>query len=464
MDIIKKVKKFFNIRQSDPITEAFVNEMSKDAISEFNAMIAFVVVPNLVSQYNQKNISFSAITDKNSYKKYASSSMDKFKISKVELKQDVAELIVMTLPSNKKFSEVEALVIAHYISAKKAVVYSMEYSLENQFAICKPSVNGHENMGIFINNEKEFASEVIKQVLLDIEKNESEKAINEPPEETTTERFARKLAEQKKAFDKIPSEIENYITNPLLLELEGMDKLNDISASIAEHADYMISLLSDLPNVSEEGKLECQIVLASTLVTQYDKFVLGRSIASKSSIIDSFRIEQKIDYYRTLFIGFTTCSNPLNEWTLMEFAGLKGKMQIGNLVKPDSYGCLKRAVFTNANGERLMCRFVMLTSDQQNPKYVQEHKHELIVRQYSEDDYVIVPSIFDNYGRSSYYDILAYWIFCNPLAYDDVFNVHKFHLELEKQGISPNVSKGIIERAYIESKNKLHESLIELPF
>lgn len=439
MSIINSIKNIFkNNSASQKIKDA-------ETVKMFNSLVAFKVVPALVVRYNNGEISFEHFSNKSLYCPISSSLVDNISLTKTNI--DELEIIILTLPSNSQIAEVDTIIIAHNILNKKAKAYSMEYSFGNKFMICEPLLNEHSNIGTIVSNRKEFQDEVVKLAKSELfEKDENVVKTTESKGQTTTNEFV------------------DILTNPLLQDLNGMDKLDEINSKIVKNADHLLSLLPDYPEVTYDGRVECQIILASTLVPDYDKTVLSRAIALRNNDIDLFKIEQKIDYYRTMFIGFTTCSSLMNEWTLLDFAKIKGKMQIGNLVKPDSYGCLKRAIFTNANGERLMCRFVMLTSDQQNPKYVQEHKHELAVRQYSEDDYVIVPTIFDKYDRSSFYDILAYWIFCNPLAYDDVFNIHKFYAELEKRGIQTNKSNRAFEFAYIESRQRVMDALIELPF
>ena len=141
-------------------------------------------------------------------------------------------------------------------------------------------------------------------------------------------------------------------------------------------------------------------------------------------------------------------------WAFTKLARMKGSWQIRGLIKPDIYGNNKHAIFTDEDGKSYKCVFFMLTTEQQNLEYIQENKESLSLDYISEDMCVIFPSCYENYNENMFFDILTYWIYCNPLGNEKLFRLDNLYDVLLIHKLALKKSGEVMKRAFKETQKQ----------
>lgn len=240
-------------------------------------------------------------------------------------------------------------------------------------------------------------------------------------------------------------------------------RYNDIYQEIILAADNMINSLSDYISVPPEGCIECEILLASTIVGSYKKVHLVNAMymANKDMGKNFYSIEKKLDYYSMLQNKLIWSLDGTETWSYREFTAMwEGEPQFRGLIKPDKYGNSKHIIFTHEKGWMQKCSFFMLTTEQQNADYFIENQDKLIVKRGTATDYVIMPKEYANYNKDVFFDILIYWIYCNPLADIQMLQVDKLSDELRHDKVILNELRKIMQKAFEHATKSLHSQLM----
>lgn len=240
-------------------------------------------------------------------------------------------------------------------------------------------------------------------------------------------------------------------------------RYNEIYQEIILIANEMVNSLSKFISVPPEGCFECEILLASTIVDDYQKVHLVNALymANKDMGLNFYSIEKKLDYYCMLQNKLIWSLNSTELWSYREFAKMwKGEPQFRSLIKPDKYLNNNHAIFTHEEGWMQQCSFFMIPPEHQNAKFIKENQDNLLVRKGTATDYVIMPKEYANYNKNVFFDILIYWIYCNPLENIKVLQVDKLSYELRHDKEVLNELWKNMQKAYEQAIKSLHSRLV----
>ena len=240
-------------------------------------------------------------------------------------------------------------------------------------------------------------------------------------------------------------------------------KHEKIYQDIILEANDMVNLLSQFISVSAEGQFECEILLASTIVERCQKVHLVNALymANKDMGLNFYAIEKKLDYYRMLQNKLIWSLDSIELWSYREFAKMwKGEPQFRGLIKPDKYLNNNHAIFTHEEGWMQQCSFFMIPPEHQNAMFIKEHQDDLLVRKGTATDYVIMPKEYANYNKNVFFDILIYWIYCNPLENIKMLQVDKLSDELKHDKEVLNELKERMKNAFEQAVKSLHSRLM----
>lgn len=239
-------------------------------------------------------------------------------------------------------------------------------------------------------------------------------------------------------------------------------KYNEIYQEIILTANDMVKSLSEFTSVPPEGCFECEILLASTIVDYYQKVHLVNALymANKNMGKNFYSIEKKLDYYSMLQNKLIWSLDSSETWSYREFAAMwKDKPLFRGLIKPDKYGNSKHVIFTHEEGWMQKCSYFMLTTEQQNADYIKENKDRLIVKRGSATDRIIMPKEYANYNKDVFFDILIYWLYCNPLADIKTLQVDKLSDELRHDRVMLNELREVMQKAFEHATKSLLNQL-----
>lgn len=150
------------------ILDKLLGKPSKEEIKKFNFFFSFEFLPKVIENHNFRHTPFDEALKFDTLNK-EHPEFDKL-INKVDIiDSDVKnwpniKLYVIQIPNNETMPEVACAIIGHESMFNVVHLYTMEYSLGG-FAVCNPTVKGHNNLGVLVKNGTQFGAVCLKDFL-----------------------------------------------------------------------------------------------------------------------------------------------------------------------------------------------------------------------------------------------------------------------------------------------------------
>lgn len=129
-------------------------------ITKFNYLFSFQYVPSIIEGYNNGLNSIEIIFDKSKYPFMTEKISDKVEITCSSSTKFGIDTLLISLPSTEAITEVSAILIYHSASLRHALLYTLEYSIDEEnsecFVICQVKGEKHINTGIYVKEGKDF--------------------------------------------------------------------------------------------------------------------------------------------------------------------------------------------------------------------------------------------------------------------------------------------------------------------
>lgn len=132
----------------------------ENPITRFNYSLSFQYFPNIIEGYNNGLNSLEVLFDKSKYPETTNGIASKVEITCNSSQKFGIDTFLITIPSTKAGTEVDAILIFHSTQLRNAVMYTLEYPVDpkcnGDFVICHVEGEKHFNTGINAKDGNEF--------------------------------------------------------------------------------------------------------------------------------------------------------------------------------------------------------------------------------------------------------------------------------------------------------------------
>lgn len=343
-------------------------------ITKFNYLFSFQYVPKIIEDYNNRLCSFEVIFDKSKYPSTIKNISNKVEITCNSSKKFRIDTLLISLPSTKAFTEVAAILIYHSVSLHHALMYTLEYSVDEKnaecFVICQMKGDRHFDTGINTKDGKNFLTQTSTHAFLyfaELEKKLSEKTLPE---------YDNFMAKVKEIFgDDVPHDTDgtSFIEESILKSISC--SLDTGIENMLKNIDLSLRLIIQNKNESIFCLAGAANLFIDPIFTAYALYLyhFNRSISFDMILI-------RVKYYAKLFSSFYFKRTEL----LVDFAKKHGRMKIAPFVNKQTGEAFKSCAFVDSNDNVTLCAFGSVdfsNDDCQTPIYIAKNKDHLVVAQ-----------------------------------------------------------------------------------
>lgn len=384
-----------NIRKTPKHTERPITDVSKE-ITKFNYFYSFDFLPRMIEEINAGKFKIELFAyNQNLPKEYNEIAANlKFKLT--ESQSPKGQLLLINVPSTGAVSEAAMAAIFFSPEYNTAFLITCENSI-GSFILCEPLVGKHTNLGIIVNKPSEALGEIL--------------TIFSHRVESIRKTKGNQSADEDKTYEPTPT---TDIYGDSLLN--NTDSIYDL---IKASSQWLFEQAHELPLPSEEGKLECQIIIASVAATRIEIGIVAQSLISGDRRFHNLGITyvlKKLEYYKEMYEKFVKQTYMVQKWPLLEFAKLKGKLKICDNPKALPGTNPKFPAFRDNADNVTVCSFGTFDDSQRTPEFIQQHKDDIIVKEYTNGRFVFWLKEYDRQNSDLFDDMLSYQIFCAPLS------------------------------------------------
>ena len=196
------------------------------------------------------------------------------------------------------------------------------------------------------------------------------------------------------------------------------DRLSDIYSVIQGAATFMAEQMVNLPSISNEGKLEMELIMAGILSYRIEKHIILQALLANNPAfcnLSHTNILNAMDGYLADYEFLIL----RKRYPLLDFAKTHGKLKLKHLTEPDKGGKLVAPLFVDDNNITL-CRFVFFEDYELTPEFIVKNKSNILVEESSDGEYLFrlqwdLDSFYNDFMK-----LIAYYIYCSPLKYKNV--------------------------------------------
>lgn len=224
------------------------------------------------------------------------------------------------------------------------------------------------------------------------------------------------------------------------------DRLSDLYSIISSASKKMTNQMINLPSISQEGKLETEIIMAGILSSSVDKKIILQALLannpSYSSLYQTNILNAMARYvhdYEFLFLNHRRIP-------LLEFQKNHGRLKLMQLTEPDKGGELKAPIFVDDKGNITRCRFAFFKNYETTPEFIIKNKSSILVEETLDNEYLFRLKYDLDRCYDDYMKLIAFNIYCSPLNYRNVlssFDIEKGLASITRKATNVIVSYNI---------------------
>lgn len=217
------------------------------------------------------------------------------------------------------------------------------------------------------------------------------------------------------------------------------DRLSDIYYCIHAAAEEMAKQMVAMPEPSEEGLLELEILFAGVISHYINQHIVIQALLSGNSKffeIEASNLGGAMEHYKNSFESQILCTQIKERTPLLEFAKKNGKLKLIDLKEPDKGGYLKAPVFVSNNNDVIICRFYFFDKDEQTSDFIIANKNYIYIDRTDEDVYLFKLKRDIDWWYDEFMKYIAYYIYASPLNYH-----YYLHGDKIEEGIK-NIKRG----------------------
>lgn len=369
-----KVAPFIKRVQSNIFKKNDTSPNPNNPITKFNYLFSFQYVPKIIEDYNNGLCSIEVIFDKSKYPNTIKNISDKVEITCNSSKKFGIDTLLISLPSTKAFTEVAAILIYHSVSLHHAIMYTLEYSIDEKnaecFVICQVKGEKHFNTGINAREGKDFLTQTSTHAFLYFAELEKKLSVMTLPE------YDNFMAKVKEIFgDNIPH-------NSYGISLTDESILRSISSSLDTGIENMLKNTDLSLRLMIQNKNEAIFCLTGATSLFIDSVFTAYALYLYhfNRRISFDTILRRVNYYAKMFSSFYFKRTE----TLVDFAKKHGRMKVAPFVNKQTGEAFKSCAFIDSNDIVTLCAFGSIdfsSEDSQTPIYIAKNKDHLVVAQ-----------------------------------------------------------------------------------
>lgn len=355
----------------------------ENPITRFNYSLSFQYFPNIIEGYNNGLNSLEVLFDKSKYPETTNGIASKVEITCNSSQKFGIDTFLITIPSTKAGTEVDAILIFHSTQLRNAVMYTLEYPVDPKyngyFVICHVEGEKHFNTGINAKDGNEFFARTTTLAFThfaELEKKRNEKVLPE--------------------FDIFISKVNNKFGEEIPKDIYGTpfteeSVLENIYSTIESGAEYMSENIDIYFQFVVQNKDEMTFCLAGAIRHLIDPIFTAYAI-----FLHYFKGESsyetilgKVNQYANMFWSFYY----KRTYPLMAFAKKHGKMKIVPFTNSETGEPFKTCAFVDNSNNIILCYFGSIdfsSEESQTADFIVKNKNHLAVVQTSNGTYRLV--------------------------------------------------------------------------
>lgn len=201
-----------------------------------------------------------------------------------------------------------------------------------------------------------------------------------------------------------------------------LDRLSDIYLVIHNAAVFMAEQMINLPSISNEGKLEMEIIMAGILSYRIEKNIILQALLANNPAFCNLSQTNILNAMDGYLLDYEYLVLNKKRYPLLDFAKTHGKLKLQHLTEPDKGGELKAPVFVDENNNITRCRFAFFENYELTPDFIVKNKSNILVEESSGGEYLFRLQWDLDRFYNDFMKQIAYYIYCSPLNYKNVLS------------------------------------------
>lgn len=197
------------------------------------------------------------------------------------------------------------------------------------------------------------------------------------------------------------------------------DRLSDIYFVIHGAAAFMAEQMTNLSSISNEGKLEMEIIMAGILSYRIEKHIILQALLENNPAFSHLCQTSILNAMNGYLLDYEYLVLNKKRYPLLDFAEKHGKLKLQHLTEPDKGGELIAPLFVDENNITL-CRFAFLENYELTPEFIVKNKSNILVEESSDGEYLFRLQWDLDRFYNDFMKLIAYYIYCSPLNYKNV--------------------------------------------
>lgn len=266
--------------------------------------------------------------------------------------------------------------------------------------------------------------------------------------------FIHKIKQAPKEDEK---QVINYFFDySLTTDIYGtpiIERIKDFYPVIKNGANHMIAQIVGFPLISTEGKMECEIIMASVLAQELPTDLIIQAIVlgePKFHTLGISTLQNKIERYKTMYKSHIEQDFIKQRWPLSDFAKKYKKLKIVDFGNVDKFGNNKCPVFITNEDKLFVCHFSWSERSLNTADFIHNNINKITVAEYQSGEFVFRLKEDDDWLYDTYCDMVAYNVFCLPLKYQYTYSINDMISSLKERNITLSNDNSIIGYALSE--------------
>lgn len=200
-----------------------------------------------------------------------------------------------------------------------------------------------------------------------------------------------------------------------------LERLSDIYYCIHAGAEEMVCQMINLPEVSKEGMMEIEILMAAILSNNIKISIVLQALLSGNPLFENLKLAKIIEAMESYLSQYKSqvLHNDIKERnSLLDFAKVHGKLKLIDFKNTNTGKITKYPLFVDANFKMIKCRFVCFEENEKTANFIVKNKNNIIVDETKDGEHLFRLKRDIDYDYNFFMKIIAYYVYYSPLKYE----------------------------------------------
>lgn len=199
-----------------------------------------------------------------------------------------------------------------------------------------------------------------------------------------------------------------------------LERLSDIYYSIHAGAENMVREMVNLPEVSKEGMMEIEILMAAILSKKIEESIVLQALLSGNPLLkkeELSKITEAMESYLYQYKSQVLHDDIKGRYPLLDFAKVHGKLKLCDFKNVNAVEITKYPLFIDENSKMTKCRFVWFEKNEETADFIVKNKTNIFVDETKDGEYLFRLKRDIDYDYNFFMKTIAYYIYQSPLKY-----------------------------------------------